>query len=316
MFTRRALGLGGLGLGLLCGGRAQATASSPRLDFRTSVLGDYLHLLIFREAKPRLPTFQHDSLPPRPVDIPMPLYGLAEFATLGGVSAYTGLVPFMRELAGGAPDEPLRTDLDRAAAVLAGGAAAFPAFEVFWRAHLAGPVQAQIDAWREQDAAFAPMDRLVRLHRLPPIRAAVLSVVAMPFHPSATGTVSPLGVYSSLSSKPNLPWFLGHEGTHLLWSEGVGAHWTAHPWAERAAAAARPHDLDLEEMACLLMQVALAQDCQVTPADYRISAAFPDGPRKQLLAALEAGWATYAASPDRWPTLIDYVLETALATLA
>ena len=137
----------------------------------------------------------------------------------------------------------------------------------------------------------------------------------MPFHPAGSANYSPAGVYTSLFRTPDLGRVLGHEASHLLWSAAVGTDWKAHSLAASVTGLAEAKEVDVEETMCLLMQTILSQEAGVQPRDYRVSTDLEAGPQRDLMTALEGGWSAYLADAARWPTLIDYVLDTARTTL-
>jgi len=138
----------------------------------------------------------------------------------------------------------------------------------------------------------------------------------MPFHPSGSGNYSPPAIFSSLFDKPNLPWFLGHEGSHLIWSEAVGTPLATQPGAQAAVALAQSRKVDLEETMCLCMQVKTSIACGLSKPDRRISDNVSDPSQKRLLVAMEDDWPAYLAHPDRWPNLQRYVIDKAMTALA
>lgn len=325
--SRRTALTGALGFGLLPGmAMAAQEAAAPRIDFISNPLADYLHLLMFRTAKPRLPAFEAPGFAQAPtLD---QLVAVPELVAAAGLERYEQVEPFVAETFAALParritqpqplilsygDEPpaLATVLE----VIRAGAPWFEAFEAYWRDAVAPAVEAQMDAWCAQDLARRPLARLIEMHRLP-LRADRLIVAAMPFHPAGSANYSPAGVYTSLFRTPDLGRVLGHEASHLLWSAAVGTDWTAHPLAPSVTALAEARDVDVEETMCLLMQTILSQEGGVQPPDYRVSSDLEAGPQRDLMAALETGWAGYITGAGRWPTLIDYVLETARTALA
>lgn len=176
-------------------------------------------------------------------------------------------------------------------------------------------MESQIAGWRDQDSHLHPLQVLTGLQRLP-LRASRLLVFAMPFHPSGSGNYSPPAIFSSLFDKPNLPWFLGHEGSHLIWSEAVGTPLATQPGAQAAVALAQSRKVDLEETMCLCMQVKTSIACGLSKPDRRISDNVSDPSQKRLLVAMEDDWPAYLAHPDRWPNLQRYVIDKAMTALA
>ncbi|RZJ16916.1 MAG: hypothetical protein EON91_11280 [Brevundimonas sp.] len=324
--TRRTALVGTVGLGLLAALPARAGAEgAPAIQFVSNPLADYLHLLLFRASKPRLPVFEAPGFADAPtLD---QIVAVPELVAAAGLRRYEEVEPFVAEtfaalparrvaeprpliLSYGEEAPPLETVLE----VIRAGAPWFDAFETYWHNGIAPAVEAHISVWREQDSAHRPLARLIEMQRLP-LCADRLIVAAMPFHPAGSANYSPAGVFTGLFRTPDLGRVLGHEASHLLWSAAVGTDWTAHPLAASVKALAEPKDVDVEETMCLLMQTILSQEAGVQPADYRVSSDLEVGPQRDLMTALEEGWSTYLSDVGRWPTLIGYVLETARTTL-
>lgn len=321
MLTRRHFGLiAGATSASLAAGCApgasllQPHATTPRLDYRSNTLGDYIHHLVFRADKARLPAFQSDLLPaPRDMVLDS-LISLAERTALMGLDQYQDVEGLMRSMAKDNPSIS-ETSLAEGSAFLAAGAAAYPAFQAYWAESILPLVSDHIATWKDQDRAYNPLRRLTELHRLPAIAEPTVPLVLMPFHPAGSGTVSPLGLYTSMFKKPDLGWFLGHEATHIIWIKSSPDGWESHPLAAKASALAKSNEVLLEELPCWLFQAAMSRECAVSPPDFLMSSRFSDGPTKNILLALETRWPEYLTSPDRWPTSIDFVLETTIDTL-
>lgn len=323
MHTRRTLVAGSLAF---AAGTSFAATPTPALSFQSSALADYLHLLFFRAKKERFKPFNMEGFKSAPqID---ELVAVPEAVSSAGLTRYDELAGFVadafaalprREVERPSPRKLCFSDnppkLDEVQAVIAAGAPYFAAFQMYWRSEVAPHVIAQIEDWRRQDAAQSPLDILVRLHRLPPIRAARLQVCAMPFHPAGSANYSPAAVYTSVFKKADLGRVLGHEASHLMWSSALGTDWKSHPQAASVASAAKLRDIDVEEAMCMHMQFALSKAMGLTEAGFSIAQRWENGGQKQLLLALEAGWEDYLADPGRWPNSIDYVLTKAAAIL-
>lgn len=301
-----------------------AAPSVPSLEFLSNPLADFLHLLFFREEKKRFRPFVHDGFGLAPqLDH---LIAVPEAVASGGLTRYEDVLPFVqREFAalpatriGGARPKILSYSFDPPSlaaveSVIAAGARFYEPFLRYWTSEVQPQVVEQIAAWRKQDEKYRPLQKLMALHRLP-LRSDRFQLAAMPFHPAGSANYSPAAVYTTLFRTPDLGHVLGHEASHLLWSEAVGTNWKAHPQADEAARLAQPFDVDVEEAVCLLMQTELSRACGVTEGGYRVSNDVTDPGLKAYLAALEADWPAYLREQERWPTLIDYALEHALAT--
>lgn len=323
--TRRSALLGGLALIVPRPLLAAPSLSVPRLMFGSNVLADYLHVLLYR-----LP---HDGFPPfAPVGfdkVPTldALVAVPELVASADLKSYDRLRPFIARTFAALPAKRVNRPVPRILSysdrpprvadvlrVITAGAPYFPVFRMYWNEHVRSAVQNQLVAWRNQDARFHPMRMLIDFQRLP-LRASRLLVFAMPFHPSGSGNYSPPAVFSSLFDKPNLPWFLGHEGSHLIWSKAVGTPIATQSGSQAALALAQARKVDLEETMCLCMQVKTSIACGLSKPERRISDDFPAGPQKNLLVAMEADWPRYLASPERWSNLQRYVIDKATTAL-
>ncbi|MFJ6024335.1 hypothetical protein ACIQC9_07040 [Brevundimonas sp. NPDC092305] len=296
-------------------------AGSLKLRFVSNSLADYLHLLFFRAAKPRLPAFTAPGFETAPtLDS---LVAVPELVAAAGLREYRELAPFVSETFAALPQarilcpKPLILSyraspptLSDVLAVISAGEPWYEAFGTYWQAGVKPVVEAQIAAWRRQNDAGRPLDGLLRMHRLP-LRADGLVLAAMPFHPAGSANYTPAGVYTGLFRTPDLGRVLGHEASHLLWSKAVGTDWKSHPLAPSVRARFEPADVDVEETMCLLVQTRLSQDIGVQPSDYRVSSDLEAGLQRDLMIALERDWTDYLSDAGRWPNLIDYVLDTA-----
>jgi hypothetical protein len=297
----------------------------PPLVWGSSVLADYLHMLLYRLPHDQFPPFApagFDKVPTVNALVAVP-----EVVASAGLKSYSEVHPFVAKAFAALPAKRVRHPVPRilsysnhppslpeVLSVIDAGAPYFPAFRSYWDEHVRSSVQTQIEGWRDQDARQHPLALLIGFQRLP-LRASHLQVFAMPFHPSGSGNYSPPAIFSSLFDKPNLPWFLGHEGSHLIWSEALGTPISTQPGAEAALARAEQHKVDLEETMCLCMQVKTSIACGLSKPERRISDDFSAGPQKQLLLAMEADWRDYLANGSRWPNLQRYVIDKAMQAL-
>ena len=305
---------------------AEPPLPTPRLIFGSNMLADYLHVLLYRLPHDGFPPFA----PPGFDKVPTldALVAVPEVVASAGLENYSQLHSFVRRAFAALPAKRVMNPVPRilsysehppvlaqVLSVIDAGAAYFPAFRTYWDAHVRAAVTSQIAGWRDQDSRLHPVQVLTGFQRLP-LRASRLLVFAMPFHPSGSGNYSPSAIFSSLFDKPNLPWFLGHESSHLIWSEAIGTPLATQPGAQAALALAQSRKVDLEETMCLCMQVKTSIACGLSKADRRISGDFPAGPQKRLLVAMEDDWSAYLANPERWPNLQRYVIDKAMTALA
>lgn len=323
--SRRLVLAGGLGLAARAAHPAPSLGAPP-LSFLSNVLADYLQLLLFRLQRDIFPPFA----PPGFAELPSleELVAAPEAVASAGVTHYSALEGFIGEAFAGLPATRVSQprprilcysghppDLATVQKVVAAGEPYFERFKAYWDHSVRPAVQAQIAGWRQQDATFHPLQTVIALQRLP-LRARRLEVVAMPFHPSGSGNYAPPAVFSSLFPKPNLPWFLGHEASHLIWSEALGTPVARQSEAARLIPLAKAKGLDVEETMCLFMQAQVSKACGLSKPDLKMSTRVDAGPQRQLLAAMEDGWDGYLADAKRWPNLQVYVLEKTKAVVA
>jgi hypothetical protein len=245
MLTRRSVLAGGAAL-LAARPVLGATAIplAPPLIFGSNMLADYLHVLLYRLPHDRYPPFA----PPGFDKVPTlnALVAVPELVASVGLKRYSQLEPFVGKVFAQLPAQRVTRPVPRILSysddaphvgevirVIRAGAPYFSAFKAYWKQHVRSAVESQIVAWRDQDARLHPLQVLIGFQRLP-LRVSRLLVFAMPFHPSGSGNYSPPAVFSGLFDKPNLPWFLGHEASHLIWSEALGTPLTTQPGAPAA----------------------------------------------------------------------------------
>jgi hypothetical protein len=193
----------------------------------------------------------------------------------------------------------------------------YPAFLEYWRQQIEPRELEAISAWRTQAAACAGIDTLQRWARLP-LRTDTLLVGAVALHRAGSATAVPAGVYSALHRQPRLHWLLGHEVTHLLVGDAIGAGWTRRPDAMAVTAAfeaAGGRGWEMEEVLAVHMQVRLAQACGEYDSEVRFSDGIvEDSLMRRLLVAMEGLWATWQRSDSG--DLVDFLLEATRVTLS
>lgn len=301
-------------------------SAAPTIEFVSNPLADFLHLLFFRSVKTRFAAFEAPGF----ADAPQLEFLLAvpELVAAAGLTEYPKLEPFVAETFAALPALRVSAPVPRILAygdspaqvspvleIIRAGVPFYEPFQDYWKHEVGHHVDSQISAWRDQDQQYRPLERLIEMHRLP-LRSERFLLAAMPFHPAGSANYSPASVFTSLFRTPDLGRVLGHEASHLLWSAAVGFDWRSHPLGDRAKTLGDAVDVDIEETMCLLMQTVLSQACGVQKPEYRVSSDLSEGSQQTLMVALEKDWTTYLADEGRWPTLVDYVLETSLTSLA
>lgn len=200
--------------------------------------------------------------------------------------------------------------------IIALGEIDYAKFAVFWTERIAPEEDKQIAAWREQLATDQPFNQLQLLARLR-FPSPTVDIAAIALHGSGSANTYPEGIYTGLFVKPNLAWTIGHEGTHLLVDDYGGLNWVSRPQAREAInlVVARGGDVsDIEEALCLLMQVKLSQSSGQTPGAFRLSSKLTTpSVKRDILVALENGWASYQA--DSKEDLIDFLISETIRAM-
>jgi hypothetical protein len=300
-------------------------AFKPRgvtLRFVHSPYADYLFYLLYRNSN----EFSSISkvLPLDNVETVQGLISLPEDMASANIKYYKEIYPFLEDyrrppgrivlkpkpkILGYGSSMP---SYDRLVSIIHEGEKTYPTFFEFWQKEIKPAEMKTIATWKQQEVQCNPMMRLQELERLR-FPFPSLDVGAIAFHFAGSGNYSPAGVYTRLFTNPNLPWVLGHEATHLQVDKYIGHNWTNHPMAAEAIAAVQKRGgkpEDIEESLCLFMQVTLSQECGNTSKARRISDQLNDSPLKQKICkALENEWSDYLVNPQKYPTVIDYMLH-------
>lgn len=276
--------------------------------FRTSLWGDYLFYLFYRgdDLVRGAAAISEEELAPLERPAPFVAEAVASEPSILDYASFRAAVLRI------APDRP---DIWR---LVDAGEAHFQAFADFWRSDIQPREEETIATWQKQWASCHPFERLQQMTGLP-FPFEQLDIVALALHPSGSGRQDPpVGLYSSLFKKPNLAWFVGHEGGHLLFARRGGADWKAHPLAPRALLLVRERggdEYDLEESLSLFLQVSVSKECGLTPRERVFSEGLRDIPlRQKIVAEMERRWAQDAGLRTG-TTIIDFMLESAIAAL-
>lgn len=303
-------------------------AHHVELRFIHSPYADYLFYLLYRDTS-RVPGLR--SVPIQSIPTLDQLVALPEIAASARVSSYMEILPLAdlyrgattRLVTSPAPRiltysaQPVSYDTLRM--IVERGESGFAAFLPIWTRDIEPEELANIATWRDQAAKCESMDSLQALTRLS-FPSTTLDVAAIYMHFSGSGNYTPMGVYSRTFDRANLSFTIGHEAMHLIVNPLTGHNWRVYPAARRTIALADSAHLsasDLDELLALLMQVKLPQVCGLTDPNRRISDAFrADSAKYRVLRALEDDWPTYRSDVRRWPTIIDYFLETTAVSLS
>jgi hypothetical protein len=184
----------------------------------------------------------------------------------------------------------------------------FEAYLPFWTQHVLPLESNLMDGWRDQLCGGEVLELMQRITRLrwpfPQIH-----LFACYHHPSGSALTPHPYLFSTLFDRhgvePNVAWFLGHEGTHLLLD---AARWWEHPEATAGIRWLGSRYL-AEEALCLLLQNRMATVCGLLPeSEMQVL-----GESRKHLAVyrrLQARWDDYMSDPDTFPSIIEFFLAS------
>lgn len=304
------------------------SATNVQIRFVKSAAADYMLYLFFRSTG-KFDTLEK-AVPLGKIPTLDERISLPEVAASSNIASYSDLYPLIepyktaKSLVVSMGDDRYRIlaysyempSYEKVRLILDDGAAEYPAFVKYWNDNIAAAESAQIAAWKQQDAAWHPVQGLQSLARMR-FPSSSLDIAALALHGSGSGNTDPEGIYTTLFSKPNLAWVVGHEGTHLLVDQFGGHNWRMLPGAQKAiqlAVARGATGDDLEEALCLLMQAKLSQVYGQTLADFRVSAKLSPSLKKDVLVNLENRWPEYQTNSRQ--TLIEWFVSQSLTCLS
>ena len=191
----------------------------------------------------------------------------------------------------------------------------------YWKKKIE-PVEIKLlDKWEKQNSETKPMDKLQNVCRLS-FPFEKLNLAAMALHKTGSAMATPPGIltfsFNEEGTKPNISWLIGHEATHLLLGAypKYGVNWRKNPSAPKAIKKIKKLGLIewyIEEICCVFMQVALSKECNYRKETFslisklktdNVPEAYPI-----IYKTLEDNWNEYKNDSQKWPTIIDYLLE-------
>jgi len=195
----------------------------------------------------------------------------------------------------------------------------FPAFLSYWKANIKPLEEKLISEWKNQLGTCELFKRFQELERLPfPYDSINVGCIAL--HLSGSAIPYPPGLFSMIFDKeataPDLAWIVGHEGTHLVVGKYGGVDWENHPLARKAIKLVVKNGgskHDIEETLCLFMQLKFSQECGFTDKDLKMSEYLDNPVMKKICRGLEDNWKDYKTHPEKYPTIIDFVLKTVIS---
>jgi len=291
-----------------------------KLTFGHNVYADFLFYLLYKNVGnyPVLSkTVPLTSIP----DYHGAAVTLTERANVLQVKSYHALYPLIELYKGqtkGVQQKPLKhlsfgeplPNFDTLKIIIKQGEKYFPLFEKFWKDSIEQAELNTISVWKEQERTLKVTEKLFKLLRIKP-KFDSLFVGAIALHIAGSGLVDQPSIHSQLFKKPNLPWFMGHELTHLLVGQYTGEDWSNHKDFADIMKYLKNNELsyyEVEESLCLFMQVKLSQACGLLVKDYKISTYLPDHLyRKRIVQVLEDNWTNYEENATKFPNIIKYL---------
>lgn len=297
-------------------------ATVPEVSFLHSPLGDYLYFLFNRKEYKTVP--QMDSLIGTQ-EIPKlgALIALPEIVTSAQINDYRDIYPILKKYYYNTratlieKPQPKRLSFsdeyppyDSILALVKKGQVFYPKFFQQWKEHVEPLEIKQIEEWKHQLATQNVLETFYNLTKLT-LHTDRLEIAAMAYHMAGSANYSPAAIYTSLFRKPNLPWVIGHEGTHLLLSGPVGANWMSRKNVKKLGQLAEKKGeslYEIEENTCHFLQAMLAKACGTEEKTYSIHNPYPQGFRREMLAKMEEQWSDYLKSQDN---IIEFMIRVA-----
>jgi hypothetical protein len=299
---------------------------TPEVTFLHSPLGDFLYFLFNRKEYKAIPRM--DSLIGMSNTSKLDaLIALPEIVTSEQVTDYQDIYKILEKYYKNTnatiieKPHPKRLSFsdvypsyDSIVTLVKAGERYYPAFLALWKVHVEPNELKQIAVWKEQLANKKILDSFYKITRLS-YSTNKLEIAAMAYHMAGSANYSPAGIYTSLFREPNLPWVIGHEGTHLLLSGPVSTNWMQTSKAKVLSILAERKGeslYEIEENTCHFLQAMLAKLCGTVKVDYSIHTPYPEGFRRSMLAYMEMYWSTYLLNDI---TIIDFMMQAAEVTL-
>jgi hypothetical protein len=293
---------------------------TPTVQFVRSSLGDYLYLLFNRKTLDNHPDI--DSITGiRQLPTLDELIALPEIVTSIQIKSYqeiyplldhfyknakttVALKPVFRKLGFGEQLPPYQTILT----LVRSGESHFRIFDSLWQQQILPEINEQVKVWKQQLSDMNVLEKYQQLTRLH-LATDTLQIGALAYHLAGSANYNPTGIYTSLFKTPNLPWVIGHEGTHLLLTGPAGQNWMHLPGVKKLTKLAAIHKsslYELEEAMCHFMQAQLSKTCGTKPADFPIAARYEKGLLRELLAYWETNWPQYLAGTA---TIVEFMIQ-------
>lgn len=246
---------------------------------------------------------------------------LTERANVIQIKNYRALYPLLepyKQADHGVEEKPLKhlsfgeplPNFDTLKIIIKQGEKFFPLFEKFWKDSIEQAELNTISVWKEQAKALKVVEKLFALLRVKP-KFDSLFVGAIALHTAGSGLVDQPSIHTQLFKKPNLPWFMGHELTHLLIGQYTGEDWSNQKDFADIMKYLKDNEIsyyEVEESLCLFIQVKLSQTCGLLAENYKISAYLPDHLyRKRIVRILEDHWTSYENNTTKFPNIVKYL---------
>ncbi|MET0461764.1 MAG: hypothetical protein ABW007_01365 [Chitinophagaceae bacterium] len=292
----------------------------PVVQFVHSPLGDYLYLLFNRKTLSDHPDI--DSLAGiRDLATLEELIALPEIVISLQINTYAEIYPvldrFYKNARSTTLHDPFPKKLgfgeqlpsyDTILALIKAGEPHFNRFDSLWQQLILPAIILQTNTWKKQLTDLRVLENYQRLTRLT-LKTDTLQIGALAYHLAGSANYHPTGIYTSLFKTPNLPWVIGHEGTHLLLTGPAGMNWMQSPRVAKLTKLATLRETslyELEEAMCHFMQAQLSKSCGTKPADFPIASRYEKGMLQELLVYWETNWPQYLAGKT---TIIDFMIQ-------
>jgi hypothetical protein len=278
---------------------------------------DYMYLL-FTNSLWRGVDFQRLLLP----QVPLGRFGpisLPEYAAVDDLGSYSQLYSLAEMYDPSFESDRMLThgrrapSYDQIGFMLKEGEIFYPEFVKLWKTYIEPVEQRMTERW-EQDIRLT--DPVGNLQKLTGLRwpTSEFHLCVSVFHPSGSALPTDPFVFSCIFKEeellPNAAWVIGHEGTHILLNS-LGEYWEE---TDQGKAVIETWGEDVEEAICLLMQNRLAWACGFINEE-EIQKFDPNssyGPTR-LAFRMNEQWDSYLNNPEKFPTIIDFMIDVALS---
>lgn len=248
------------------------------------------------------------------------LVTLPEYAIVDNLTHYSQLYDLVKMYESSSKTERMLThsrhppSYEGMVHILKKGEISYRRFSKLWKQYISPREQKIIQRWEQEFETSQPLHCLQKLTGLQwPYDELHLCISA--FHPSGSALVGNPFVFTGFFNEekltPDSAWLIGHEGTHLL-LEAHEADWKKTPKGQEVI---QKWGEDAEEAVCLLLQSRLAWLCGFI-GEKNIQYFDPADSDNfiRLAGAMAQHWDDYMNDTQKYPTIIDFMIDIALKT--